>query len=439
MSEDSARGSTSSPRAYGWASIGALVIASAVAAQAPPLSPNVPHDIDTRGVPNNLPAMQAAFDRFSWQSFVALAWPARADGTPDPGRTIGQGGDASSVFERWPMAEDVFVPPSTLPAPWGSPPHVPAACAAATRVFTMFTKAPATPAGVVSEFAQALSTGPLVDRNGEFVRYAVQLSRDAFDFIVNNRLYVPDAQGRFGTIAFPAGTLTGDRIGAITTKAAWKVLGAGDDRSRFHRTTAWVYTPAGDGVPESCVQKDLGLVGFHIAHKTQSRPQWIWSTFEQVDNAPPATAPRAATFYNPSCTGAACTPNVAVSPPWDPSKPGTPTQVTRVTPIADGTAAVNAQWQAALRSVDSSSPWQYYELVATQWPTRPGDTKGIGMPAPQVVANTVIETFIQSGGRGAASSCALCHRGATVFGSSKAADYSYLLLRAQAMSRAQRP
>ena len=28
----------------------------------------------------------------------------------------------------------------------------------------------------------------------------------------------------------------------------------------------------------------MGLVGLHIAHKTQHAPQWIWSTFEQVDN-----------------------------------------------------------------------------------------------------------------------------------------------------------
>ena len=28
----------------------------------------------------------------------------------------------------------------------------------------------------------------------------------------------------------------------------------------------------------------VGLVGFHIAQKTETSPQWIWSTFEHVDN-----------------------------------------------------------------------------------------------------------------------------------------------------------
>ena len=37
-----------------------------------------------------------------------------------------------------------------------------------------------------------------------------------------------------------------------------------------------------------CAESDVALVGLHIAIKTASRPQWIWSTFEQVDNVPPA-------------------------------------------------------------------------------------------------------------------------------------------------------
>jgi hypothetical protein len=28
----------------------------------------------------------------------------------------------------------------------------------------------------------------------------------------------------------------------------------------------------------------LGLIGMHIAMRTRSSPQWIWATFEQIDN-----------------------------------------------------------------------------------------------------------------------------------------------------------
>ena len=33
-----------------------------------------------------------------------------------------------------------------------------------------------------------------------------------------------------------------------------------------------------------------GLIGLHIAQKTPSRPQWIWSSFEQKDAVPPKWA-----------------------------------------------------------------------------------------------------------------------------------------------------
>jgi len=395
-----------------------------IPAAGPALSSLVPHDVDTAGIPRTAEAMDAAFADFSWRSFVALTWPALADGTTDPRRTIGRNGDAPAVFERFTMAEDVFPAPPAVPAPWGSPPRIPAACAGATRVVSMITKAPATPGGVVREFAQALHTGPLIDQNRRYVRYAVQLNRDAFDFIVGNQLYDAARQDVKDAIVFPSGALDG-RVGAITTKAAWKVLGAGDDRTRFHRLSAWVYTPAGEGVRESCTKQELGLVGLHIAHKTASRPQWIWSTFEQVDNVPPDNARTRATFFNPACSGS-CEPNRLAPTPWDPSRPGTPTQVTRLNPLTPAPKAANPVWQAALRAVDARSPWPHYMLVDTQWPTQPELTDENGRPRPSIVANAVIETFVQNSDRG----CIFCHRGASVVGSATTSDYSYLLLRA---------
>jgi hypothetical protein len=72
---------------------------------------------------------------------------------------------------------------------------------------------------------------------------------------------------------------------------------------------------------DSCV-RDLGLVGFHIAHKVHAHnlreypdepsAQWVWSTFEHVNNAPiegDVTAGKKYNFYTPDCktaTGQAC-------------------------------------------------------------------------------------------------------------------------------------
>ena len=35
-----------------------------------------------------------------------------------------------------------------------------------------------------------------------------------------------------------------------------------------------------------CLRKTLGLVGFHVGHKTEGRRQWIWTSFEHMQNVP---------------------------------------------------------------------------------------------------------------------------------------------------------
>lgn len=57
--------------------------------------------------------------------------------------------------------------------------------------------------------------------------------------------------------------------------------------------------------------------------------------------------------------------------------------------------------------VDSNSVWQYYQLVGTQWPFLPTlFTSGEGY-TPNIMANTVLETFEQKN-----SSCMGCHSNA---------------------------
>ena len=71
----------------------------------------------------------------------------------------------------------------------------------------------------------------------------------------------------------------------------------------------------------------VGLVGMHISHKSRSSPQWIWATFEQVDNPlgdPLAHPPIRPSFYNPNCP--LCVPNQDPSVTNDTT---TPTQVVR--------------------------------------------------------------------------------------------------------------
>lgn len=56
------------------------VLAMADAASPPPLSPAIPFDV-TANAPFTLDNLQHDFDVLSWQTFVALNWPANADGS----------------------------------------------------------------------------------------------------------------------------------------------------------------------------------------------------------------------------------------------------------------------------------------------------------------------------------------------------------------------
>ena len=83
-------------------------------------------------------------------------------------------------------------------------------------------------------------------------------------------------------------------VGSIAVKAAWRLLTAADTpavRARYYvvenanvvdvdKTLA-----AGHVV---CSKSDVALVGLHIVIRTKDRPQGLWSTFEHVDNVPPA-------------------------------------------------------------------------------------------------------------------------------------------------------
>jgi hypothetical protein len=82
---------------------------------------------------------------------------------------------------------------------------------------------------------------------------------------------------------------------------------------RFFTRVAWVLDPFDP--TQTCKQVTVGLVGLHIVQKTASRPQWIWSTFEQIDNVPGGASSGPFTYNDGS--GAAM-PTTVVDP-WPPA------------------------------------------------------------------------------------------------------------------------
>jgi len=398
----------------------------------PPLSSTIPKDVSVPQSNPNLQDLQDDFDLFSWQSFVAVNWPAGPDGNPQSGATIGP--DVPTAWENWKESREIFLPGGATPPPWGQDTPPPAVCNGQGDATLRLTQVGKTP-NVLDESAEPFETGPLIDQNGQYVRFAILTNQDMFDNIVANGLYSKAGQEKFAqpaNFALPKGS---PKVGAIMVKSAWKVMGAGDDAKRFHTAKALVYTNPGEheGVQAACKLQTVGLVGLHIAHKTQGEPQWVWSSFEHVDNVPSQGEPidkAHYNFFNKSCT--TCQVNQPPPRPWNPNTPYTqPTQVMRVIPLTDSTKRLNATYQALLKKNYPGTVWANYELISTQWPTNAKNPiDPTGNPAPTFLANATMETYIQGRVPKGSSSCMDCHNDATMH-NSKRADFTYLLQRAQ--------
>jgi len=416
-----------------------------------PKKPNPPYTIPD----SNLPPAQRLFDVFSWQAFIALNWPAKPDGQPNNDLTLADSG-TPRVWESYVDAGLVYRKDGAAPPDWKS-----AVAASQKKTFWMSGMSVGTPAdkkkagdgdyvlpvlGGASGSLQAF-TGPMIDQQGKWVRYQAAMNDVEFNYLVENKLYNLEGQIAYTAqkqINFPANKGTTKR-GAMEIKMSWKQMSDQDDPARFLVRKARVIPLTGDPFTA-----DFGLVGMHIAVKTESSPTWIWSTFEHVDNTnsddlekdskgrpikptffntanptipvntlPPKNAAPVAQ-YNPA-TGKNDGPEVYTS--WDESLTTNPTQAIMVLPVPKATAALNAQVRGALKSL--GSVFQYYELIGTQWPTAPsfpGFTNGVanqangqmlpsshesiiykvpGKVVPVHLVNTTMETFFQAGNQAA--------------------------------------
>jgi hypothetical protein len=124
--------------------------------------------------------------------------------------------------------------------------------------------------------------GPLVAQNRTYVRVSTAFNKTEFDPILQQQWYL-----RSG---IPSSGVT-FRDGSIDVKSAWIDM-TGKSPTRFYTRVAWVLDPD----TGTCTQKTVGLVGLHIVQKTPTRPQWLWSSFEQVDNIPDTGAQAALNF-----------------------------------------------------------------------------------------------------------------------------------------------
>jgi hypothetical protein len=383
----------------------------------PPTATVVPADAC---IPSSATTAQAFayFDDYSWRAFIAMVWPALSGqrGVPDVSKPLTAG--SPLVFETLKADWETFQPNGTPPSDfnstdsyWGSNPSQ-APCPSAKP--GDFLLAPVTKFGNVGLAGFGNLVSVLMAQNDTFVRYLAAYNQTTFNQIQSGQLYL--AKNVVGiSITF--------NKGALDVKSAWIDMTNIPHPERYYTRPAWLVDPISGKCSTS--QVTVGLVGLHIVQKTPTRPQWIWSTFEQVDSVPPAnyvpSNPPSQTFtFN---DGTATPMPSSIPPDWVWSKaqqaanPPPPHNIQRLTAVNTSTVATNGIWQSALQA--QNSVWQYYQLTMTQWPTPPSTPSDSGAPGftvpgttagnPQPIsafANPVLETFFQTKVR---DGCMACH------------------------------
>lgn len=392
------------------------------------------------------------FDYFSWESFIALNWPAKAgargvaDQPANPDAFLKAAAGTPVVWGTYKDSYDLFGSKEQRPTAWSSfdVPGSPCPNAAAGQKTLIFLTKGNTP---LMETKQAFSF-PLIDQRNNYVYFDIRYDEAQYNFIrgqdgdPSSWLYLlknltPKENAQFG-VQMP---MSGTTLGSIMLKAAWRIKTDKDDASRYYATAAQIFNPQ----TQTCTSATVLLVGLHIAHKVSPFTEWVWSTFEQVDNVPPDAVAGAPTPAPPpngySFNNGTDTPKTVggynYKPPVAPSTkavgptptPPPPVQVTRVNPIpvtpaGQSTREVNAYYQQLLKG----TVWQYYQLVVTQWPFNPGigadgpfmlianggvypQNAGSAFPVNGAI-NTTMETYFQTPNDAAGAggnSCMSCH------------------------------
>lgn len=272
--------------------------------------------------------------------------------------------------------------------------------------------------------------GLLVDQNGQIVWYSTHMNDAYFKFVQQN--------GGAGyakasaTLNFP--------VGAAVFKASWKVVPDGPAPAGFYTEQTAVpllMNKPGGGIMVDPSGKTrpvtVALVGLHVVGVTDNHPEFLWATFEQIQNAPdlpPGLNPtdpvstQSFTFYAANTPMNACNVKATLSV-TDPAKQ-TVAPVTNVfRQFATGDAApprtfdinaVNAAAQSEMATIKVKPPqpkenvWANYKLIGTLWlqpnSLKPNDSNMVGEGVGSVhLANATLETYFQ----GPQFSCFLCH------------------------------
>jgi hypothetical protein len=302
---------------------------------------------------------------YGWNMFLYVNWPAKAGpadrGVPNTARPFGKMG-TPVVWTTWKSTAEVYRLAGTAPEPWTTAEPVPPEVASV--------KLPPADNGDnwqrMTDDVQVDGFN-LLDSNDQKILYEIRMNAATFGSIVSEKLY--NVQGQMqraaakGALDFP--------FNAMEVKAAWRWIdpkdkGTACDASHYFTTKGYAVIKDNNGDLVGYRTGLMGLTGLHII--TKALDQWVWITFEQVDNS--------------KCT-----------------------KVKRQIRIAGNVGNTSQAPKADIKG----TRWENYEMVGVQTSE---ETAG----QPILLANTQIESQFQT-----RSSCMTCHALSSV-AASKPAD-----------------
>ncbi|MEC4892490.1 MAG: hypothetical protein SAL07_01405 [Oscillatoria sp. PMC 1051.18] len=467
---------------------GEMALGNAIAKSQVLIQPSREITEEFKNIPYNPNSTQEQnINEFAWKDFVALNWPSDCQGNPLEDKRIGEAPQAPRIWELYPSPQDVFLPDGVAP-PSQSPENkkclgdrkgseieynqnlrlTKAGELVGTQKFEEVKTASKTDlldgyGELNSEISVDLINEtikiPLVDRQGNYVINEIRLNPVEYDEIINKEWYDAnklvefiEANKQFN-LTCSKGYETeksycsegAKNEGAIEIKAVWRVFderNSPEEKARYYTTTRKIVIPDESlpGKYKILQEAELGLIGFHIMHKT-SQLGWVWSTFEHIDNAPSCddSKTKLYTLYNKDCNTGNCQENfpyvkepylwrltnnepkaitiagiegIAVRDKKIEIKEQIPAQICHSNQIRQSVTQENEEWQNSLTNIAESSLWQYYELIGVQWLQNPGipySSEGVNrrrIQPPIALTNTALEPYVQG------VSCIVCHTSA---------------------------
>ena len=307
-----------------------------------------------------------------------MNWPGQQDKPwlPDPNKEIGDPG--AVVWEDWKTTSEVYLPKGAQPQPWGTQKQVPPEVLQKAKEIGLPLDEPFQNIGLIQQVS-GLVFKSNEDNQGKPIRYELAMNESTFDYIFGDNPYKTGLYNINGqeTVAkscqesqIPAWDCIQFNWEAKEIKTSWLWLEKTNPNYEAINDT-YITSNAyyqeidkngkpvldSEGKPVYQVSR-AALTGMHIT--TRALPKWVWTTFENVNNAKYTTA-------------------------------------TIELGIPESAQAVNTQIRSLLH--EKGTKYANYELVGTQ----------IDFNQPKLLANSQIESHFQQ-----ASSCITCHAFASI-------------------------